>query len=97
MYKLNLSGTKSHVYSTICDLRDSVVFFVMISQAERFSEKNILNMKCGFGFSIKLSSETFLPSGTVQQDIIINVLRPSYKMSKMFISKQALIFSTDFS
>ena len=49
-----------------------------------FPKKKVLNIKCIFLFSLQPLSETFRILRRIEQDIIINILRPSCKIPVIF-------------
>jgi hypothetical protein len=51
----------------------------------RIFEKNLLNVKCVFIFSLQLLSETFLILRIIQRDIVINIDRYSRKVPVILI------------
>jgi len=64
----------------ICGVPGSTIFFHVISQTARFSEKKkkkkkkrTLNIKCVFWFSLQLLSETFLTPTRTEWNVITNV------------------------
>ena len=50
-----------------------------------FGEKNLLNIKCGFWFSLQRLSENFLILRLILQDIIINALTSSCKVPVIIV------------
>ena len=60
------------VFSSVTSLAGFSIFFDIISQTARFSEK-LMNMKCGFWFSLQLLSKKCLILRRIQRDIVINV------------------------
>jgi hypothetical protein len=83
---LNYPACKAHApyYIVICGLSVSTMFLHIISHTTRFSEKMLLNIKCGFWFSVRLLPETFLVLRT-ERDIIINVHRSSCKVPLILV------------
>jgi hypothetical protein len=71
---------KAHAsyFTVVCGLSGCTVIFNIISQMTGFLEKKWSNIKCLFGFSVQIWSETFL-SRRIQRDITINVRGPSGK------------------
>ena len=54
----------------VCGLPRSIIFFHIISQKARFSEKKVLNIKCVFRVSLQLLSEIFFILRRTERDII---------------------------
>jgi hypothetical protein len=83
LYGLSYPASKSQApcYIDICVLPGSTIFFHIISQTKRFSEKKLLNIKCVFWISLQLLSEIFLILNRTARDIDVNVHRPLWKVS----------------
>jgi hypothetical protein len=61
-------------------------FFTLSPKGHDFRKrKKLLQVKHVFLFSLQLLSETFLIRTRIQQDVIINVLRSSCKVSVIFV------------
>jgi hypothetical protein len=73
---LSYPACKAHApyYIVICGLPGSTIFFHIISQTARFSEKKLLNIKCVFIFSLQLLYATFLILRRIQRDIVIKYI-----------------------
>jgi hypothetical protein len=72
-----------HIF--ICDLSGFTIFFHIISQTVRLSEKQLLNMKYLWWFSLQIMSETFVILGIMEPDVIINVHRPSCNLPVILV------------
>jgi hypothetical protein len=69
----------------ICGFSGSTIFFDIISQKARFSERNLLNIKCAFLFSLQLLSVTSLILRRIERDIVINVKTSSCKVPVILV------------
>jgi hypothetical protein len=68
-------------YNVTCGLSSSTIFLHNISEKARFLGRGgITEHKTSFNFLYNFFSETFLILRRIQQDIIINVHRSSYKV-----------------
>jgi hypothetical protein len=69
---LGIQHEERMCWIVICGPPGSTVFFHIISQRERFSEKKVLNTKSVFLFSLQILLGTFLILKKIQRGIIIN-------------------------
>ena len=66
-----------------CDLPGSAVFFHIISQTARFSEK--LKIKCVFWFSLQILSEKFLILRRIERNMVRNVYWSLYRVPDILV------------
>jgi hypothetical protein len=68
---LIIQHVKAHEQYCLCGVSDSTIFFQIILQTVRFSEKNLLNIRCMFWFSVQILYETFLIIRRTERDISV--------------------------
>ena len=74
-----------HAKRMRCSMLSSVVCpavpsFSTLSHKQHDFRKMLLNIKCVFGFSVQLLSETYIIVGITERDIVVNVHRSSCKV-----------------
>jgi hypothetical protein len=72
-------------YIFICGLFGSTTFFHIISNGTISEKKKLLNTKCVFWFSLKISSETVFILRTTERDMIINVYWSCLKLPVILV------------